>query len=174
MDSQSPQLTEKVLCLYKLWICRDANHFNKIHKVSVVFIWIWSGNQHQMCLQMCDKRYKAQVRKQQRLAMHCACKPCVQKWRSCSCMGNYFRSFLYIYSFVSKTASEIEVVNSGMVHRDGKHYMSDSVIRQPSISHVSRWYWHWQSQTSKVFMLSCFDRKSPSHSVPLLSHHDKL
>lgn len=32
----------------------------------------------------------------------------------------------------------------------------------------------WHSQTSKVFMLSCFDRKSPSHSVSVFSRHDKL
>lgn len=52
--------------------------------------------------------------------------------------SSYFYCFFNVYSFIS--TSEIGAVEPGRALGDGKRSVSDSVIRQPSISHVSRWY----------------------------------
>lgn len=173
-DLQSPELTG---------LCRDVENFTK-SRVSppgqdVIFKdscfcapWCWKQcSGPDVSSDVWLKYLEAQVRKSAALNSNLISTICTDANRTTAAAAmnpGVFRQWK------KKTQVKLALRNRGRARRDGKHCVSDSVIRPASISHVSRRYWHWLSQSSKVFMLSCFDRKSPSHSVPLLSHHDKL
>lgn len=173
IDLQSPELTG---------LCRDVENFTKsrISPTGSVVIfkdscfcapWCWRQRSGpDVSSDVWLKYLEAQVRKSAALNSNLISTICTDGNTTMGCGSDESRTF----SSVKKPQVKLALRNRGRARRDGKHCVSDSVIRPASISHVSRRYWHWLSQSSKVFMLSCFDRKSPSHSVPLLSHHDKL